>query len=63
VGFVDGSLLPMDIKPFCVGASDWYSYKKIYGINCMFVCDDESRVTYMSVGWGGAAHDARVYRN
>jgi hypothetical protein len=44
----------MDLRPAYMGYSDWYSYKGLYGVNCMFVCNDESRITYMSLGLGGA---------
>lgn len=63
VGFVDGSQLPLDIRPMYQGHSDFYNRKQDYALNCVFVCDDENRVTSMALGWGGSAHDARVYRN
>lgn len=63
LGYCDGALLPMDIKPSYIGHSDWFSRKSRYSINSLFVCDDQNRITYMNIGFGGAAHDARVFRN
>jgi hypothetical protein len=63
LGYADGSLLPLDIKPSYHSHSDWFSRKARYSLNALLVCDDENRITYMSLGWGGSAHDSRVYRN
>jgi hypothetical protein len=62
-GFVDGTHLPLDIVPSYEGYSDFFNRKKRYSLNMMLGCDDEHRINYYSLGWGGAVHDARVFRN
>lgn len=63
VGFADGSLLPLDTKPARHDYYDYWSRKYSYGLNALFVCDDENRVTYMKLGWGGSTHDVSVFRD
>ena len=63
IGFIDGSHLPLDIKPVYEGNADFFNRKGRYSLNCLFVCDDEHRINYMCLGWGGSAHDSRVFRN
>lgn len=63
VGYVDGSHSPLDIKPAYKGNADFYNHKGRYALNVLFVTDDENKINFFSIGWGGSAHDARVFRN
>jgi hypothetical protein len=63
VGCVDGSLLPLAFKPAVPTHWDYFNRKHAYSLNAMFVCDDQHRVTFIGLGWGGATHDTRVYKN
>jgi hypothetical protein len=63
VGFVDGLLMPMEFKPAREDHYDYWSRKYRYGINSLVVCDDEKRITFLKLGWGGSTHDTSVYRD
>lgn len=62
VGFVDGTLFPLSSKPKEY-AEDYYCRKGHYAITGVAVCDHSRKIRYMNIGWPGAVHDARVWRN
>jgi len=62
LGFIDGTLIPLESKPMIDG-EDYYSRKGKYGISTLIVCDDAKRIRYIYAGWPGCAHDMRVYEN
>ncbi|ETI30452.1 hypothetical protein F443_22426 [Phytophthora nicotianae P1569] len=62
VGFVDGTLLPLEFKPRLFG-EDYFSRKMYYAVNCLVVCDDKGRILYLNAGWVGSAHDNRIWEN
>jgi hypothetical protein len=63
VGFADGSLIPIEMKPARHNYYDYWSRKHGYSLNVLCVCDDENRITYMKLGWGGSTHDVSVFRD
>lgn len=62
VGFIDGTLFPLEEKPSKDG-EDYYSRKGRYGLAGLVVCDDQKRIRHIFTGWPGCAHDARVFEN
>lgn len=60
IGFVDGTLIPVERKPTWHG-EDFFSHKHRYGINALIVCDDKMRIRMCYTGWAGSSHDARVF--
>lgn len=62
IGFVDGTLIPLDTKPPWSG-EDFYSRKNIYCLSAMIVCDDQKLIRYCYTEWAGSSHDARVFAN
>jgi DDE superfamily endonuclease len=61
LGFIDGTLLPLEFKPSLNG-EDYYSRKGCYAINALITCDDASRIRNVVVGWPGSVHDNRVWQ-
>jgi hypothetical protein len=61
VGFIDGTLLPLEFKPVLHG-ENYLSRKKFYAITMLIVCDDLCRILYYHIGWPGSVHDNRVWR-
>ncbi|PLW42860.1 hypothetical protein PCASD_07225 [Puccinia coronata f. sp. avenae] len=62
VGFVDGTLFPLDEKP-SVDSQDYYSRKGSYGLAALIVCDETKRILYCLSGWPGCCHDTRLWEN
>jgi len=60
VGFVDGTLFPLNERPLQYG-EDYFSRKMGYAINGLVVCDDLKKFRYVKIGWPGSVHDMRVY--
>jgi hypothetical protein len=52
VGFVDGTLFPLDEKP-SIDSQDYYSRKGSYGLGALIVCDEKKRILYCVSGWPG----------
>ena len=44
VGMMDGSLIPIDLRPGIDGANDYYTRKSNYALNIMAICDDRKRI-------------------
>lgn len=62
VGLTDGTLLPLESKPFLNG-EDYYTRKGGYALNAMITCDDAARIRDLICGWPGPSHDNRVWLN
>ena len=62
IGFIDGTLFPLEEKPSKDG-EDYYSRKGKYGLVGLIVCDDQKRIRHIYTDWPGCAHDARVFEN
>lgn len=56
LGFVDGTLIPLDYKPAWDG-------EMFYTLSAMIVCDDQKLIRIVYTGWSGSTHDARVFSN
>jgi hypothetical protein len=41
----------------------YYSWKSVYALNVMVVCDDKKHVIFYLARWPGSTHDDRVFRN
>jgi hypothetical protein len=52
VGFVNGTLFPLDKKPL-VDSQDYYSRKGSYGLAALIVCDKTKKILYCLLGWPG----------
>jgi hypothetical protein len=62
IGFLDGTLFPLAFKPTLYG-EDYHTRKGFYGVHCLMICDDTTRVLDFVVGWPGSVHDNRVWSN
>jgi hypothetical protein len=62
VGFVDGTILPLEFKPSLYG-EEYFCRKGCYGVHCLVICDDELRILDFLVGWPASVHDNRVWKN
>jgi hypothetical protein len=62
VGFIDGTLLPLNEKP-SIDSQDYYSRKGSYGLATLVVCDKHKRIIYYLTGWPGCSHDTRLWEN
>jgi hypothetical protein len=62
VGFIDGTLLPLEEKP-SIDPQDYYSQKGSYGLATLVVCNDNKRIIYYLTGWPGCSHDTRLWDN
>ena len=62
VGFMDGTLLPLEFKPKLHGET-YYSRKGFFSINMLIICNHNAHILYYMVGWPGSVHDHRVWRN
>lgn len=61
VGFPDGTLLPLELKPSLNG-EDSFSRKSCYAVNTLITCDDICRIRDVVIGWPGSVHDNRVWK-
>eukprot|EP00979_Chaetoceros_neogracilis_P011635 scaffold2927_cov268-Chaetoceros_neogracile.AAC.40 len=61
VGFPDGTLLPLEVKPNLSG-EDYFSRKSCYAVNALITCDDRCRIRDVVIGWPGSVHDNRVWK-
>ncbi|OQR80940.1 hypothetical protein THRCLA_23433 [Thraustotheca clavata] len=62
IGFVDGTLFPLESKPMLYG-EDYYSRKGNHAISALIVCDDLKCIRYCNVGFPRAAQNQRVASN
>ncbi|PLW38105.1 hypothetical protein PCASD_11776 [Puccinia coronata f. sp. avenae] len=62
VGFIDGTLLPLNKKP-SIDSQDYYSCKGSYGLATLVVCDKHKRIIYYLTGWPGCSHDTQLWEN
>ncbi|PLW34807.1 hypothetical protein PCASD_12665 [Puccinia coronata f. sp. avenae] len=62
VGFIDGTLLPLNEKP-SIDSQDYYSCKGSYGLATLVVCDEHKRIIYYLTGWPGCSHNTRLWEN
>jgi hypothetical protein len=62
VGFIDGTLLPLEAKP-SIDPQDYYSRKGLYGLATLVVCDENKRIIYYLTGWPGCSHDTWLWEN
>ncbi len=62
VGFVDGTMLPLEFKPNLYG-EEYYCRKGCYGVYCLIICEDELRIFDYLVGWPASVHDNRVWKS
>jgi hypothetical protein len=62
IGFIDGTLFPLALKPSLYG-EDYRRRKGFYGVHCLLICDDTTRVLDFIVGWPGSVHDNHVWSN
>ncbi|XP_013409304.1 protein ANTAGONIST OF LIKE HETEROCHROMATIN PROTEIN 1 [Lingula anatina] len=61
VGAMDGTHIPI-VAPL-EHKGDYYNRKGFYSLVAQVVCDHETRVLDVVVGWPGSVHDARVLAN
>lgn len=61
VGFIDGTLIPINQRPGLESADDFYCRKSFYAMNVQVVVDLEKRITHIDIGWSGATNDQRVF--
>ena len=59
IGCIDDTHIP--IKQPEENATDCYSYKMFYSINCQAICDAYGRLIKVEVKCPGSVHDARVF--
>ena len=59
IGCIDGTHIP--IKRSEENATDYYSYKMFYSINCQVICDAYGQFINVEVKWPGSVHDVRVF--
>ena len=62
VGIADGTILPLKYKPGLYG-EDYLCCKGCYAVNSLLICDNQSRVHYMIIGYAGSTHNNRVWTN
>ena len=63
VGIIDGTLLPLALKPESMNAPDYHGRKYNYSLTVLIINDDKRRIRYFLAGWPGRTHDNRVLRN
>jgi hypothetical protein len=63
VGFIDGTLLPLEEKPSIDPHEDYYSQKGSYGLAKLVVCNDNKRIIYYLTGWPGYSHNTWLWDN
>lgn len=62
IGYVDGTELRLAEKP-CEDPDSYLSRKQQYAIKAQIICDHKKRVRNLVVGYPGAVHDARIFKN
>ena len=61
LGAIDGCHIPMKAPNFC--PENYINRKGFHSVILQEICDDKMMFTDCYVGWPGAVHDARVFRN
>ena len=59
IGFIDGTLIPLESKPSKNG-EDYFSRKSFYGLSALVACDDQRKIRFTHCGHCASAHDSRV---
>ena len=59
IGFIDGTLIPLESKPSKNG-KDCFSRKSFYGLSALVTCDDQRKIRFTHCGHCASAHDSRV---
>ena len=62
IGVIDGTIFPLSYKPEKNG-EDYFTRKSNYGIQSLVVCDNDSRIREITMGWPGSVHDNRSWKN
>jgi hypothetical protein len=60
IGIIDGTLFPLNSKPTVCG-EDYFTRKGHYAVHSLVICDDNTRIRYLTLGWAGSVHDNRVW--
>ncbi|OCB86821.1 hypothetical protein A7U60_g5994 [Sanghuangporus baumii] len=61
IGMIDGTLIPLAIKPVKDGEL-YFCRKKFYAVILQAVCDDTLRFLEFDLGWPGNVQDSTVFR-
>jgi hypothetical protein len=61
LGFIDGTLLPMEFKPSLYG-DVYLTRKSNYAVHMLVVCDDQARIRFYTAGWPGSVHDNHTWK-
>lgn len=60
-GAIDGTHFPF--RPPADEKAGYLNRKGYTSVNTIIMCDHARRIRHVSTGWGGSAHDARVFRH
>jgi hypothetical protein len=60
MGIVDGTILPLMVKPRRHDACDFFCRKKSYALSTLIFCDDRKKILHHYSGWPGSVHDNRI---
>ena len=61
LGAIDGCHIPIKAPNFC--PENYVNRKGFHSVILRAICDNQMLFTDCYVGWPGAVHDARVFRN
>jgi len=61
VGFVDGTHINLEEKPYVNCPDDYYSRKQRYGLHLQIVCDYNLKIRHFKLGNTASVHDAKVF--
>jgi hypothetical protein len=56
VGFIDGTVFPLEYKSGLPDAVDFWNYKGFYALSALAVCDVNRVFRYVLLGFPGSAH-------
>ena len=62
IGFVDGSHVKLELAPLDDSKS-YYNRKCFNSIQVQIICNPAKRIIHSVVGYPGAVHDSKVYRD
>lgn len=60
---MDGTLLPLRVKPRRSDAADYSGRKFAYSLSALLVSDDQKLIRFYVAGYPGTWHDNRIFRN
>jgi hypothetical protein len=63
VGFVDGTIFFLQMKPEGPNAPDYYGRKGNSTLSTLIICSDDRRILFHHSGWAGSVHDSRIYKD